>query len=109
MEGGRLQGGGIGMVGLGGPAAVGVATGSSANQLSSDGIGKSSGDTSAVSPVPYAFNGSLRSRKSCTVEKVAERRQRRMIKNRESAARSRARKEGNMLLIPSNIFIFIVL
>ncbi|GMI90641.1 ABSCISIC ACID RESPONSIVE ELEMENTS-BINDING PROTEIN 2 [Hibiscus trionum] len=85
-------GGGIGMVGLGGP--VGVATGSPANQVSSDGIGKSSGDISSVSPVPYVFNGSLRGRKSATVEKVAERRQRRMIKNRESAARSRARKQA---------------
>ncbi|KAE8682170.1 ABSCISIC ACID-INSENSITIVE 5-like protein 5 [Hibiscus syriacus] len=89
---GLVQGGGGG-IGLGG--AVGVATGSPANhQLSSDGIGKSSGDTSSVSPVPYVFNGSLRGRKSTTVEKVAERRQRRMIKNRESAARSRARKQA---------------
>ncbi|KAE8669110.1 ABSCISIC ACID-INSENSITIVE 5-like protein 5 [Hibiscus syriacus] len=85
-------GGGIGVVGVGGP--VGVATGSPANQLSSDGIGKSSGDTSSVSPVPYVFNGSLRGRKFTTLEKVAERRQRRMIKNRESAARSRARKQA---------------
>ncbi|KAE8659111.1 bZIP transcription factor TRAB1 [Hibiscus syriacus] len=52
---------------------------------------KSSGDTSSVSPVPYVFNGSLRGRKYSGVEKAAERRQRRMIKNRESAARSRAR------------------
>ncbi|GMI83133.1 ABSCISIC ACID RESPONSIVE ELEMENTS-BINDING PROTEIN 2 [Hibiscus trionum] len=92
VQGGGLQGGAIGMVGLGG--SVGVATGSPANQLSSDGIGKSSGDTSSISPVPCVFNGSLRGRKSCTVEKVAERRQRRMIKNRESAARSRARKQA---------------
>ena len=91
IQGGALQGGGMGMVGLGGP--VGVATGSPANQLSSDGIGKSSGDTSSVSPVPYLFNGSLRGRKCGAVEKVVERRQRRMIKNRESAARSRARKQ----------------
>ncbi|XVF64071.1 hypothetical protein PTKIN_Ptkin09bG0137600 [Pterospermum kingtungense] len=98
---GLIQGGALqGMVGLGGP--VGVATGSPANQLSSDGIGKSSGDTSSVSPVPYVFNRSLRGRKSSAVEKVAERRQRRMIKNRESAARSRARKQVN-------IFFFIVL
>ncbi|XVE55891.1 hypothetical protein DITRI_Ditri03aG0193600 [Diplodiscus trichospermus] len=92
IQGGALQGGGMGMVGLGGP--VGVATGSPANQLSSDGIGKSNGDTSSVSPVPYVFNGSLRGRKCSAVEKVVERRQRRMIKNRESAARSRARKQA---------------
>ncbi|XVF39928.1 hypothetical protein PTKIN_Ptkin01aG0072100 [Pterospermum kingtungense] len=96
LSNGLIQGGGMGMgmgmVGLGGP--VGVTTGSPANQLSSDGIGKSSGDTSSVSPVPYVFNGSLRGRKSSAVEKVVERRHRRMIKNRESAARSRARKQA---------------
>ncbi|XVE94906.1 hypothetical protein REPUB_Repub02eG0050000 [Reevesia pubescens] len=92
IHGGALQGGGMGMVGLGGP--VGVATGSPANQLSANGIGKSSVDTSSVSPVPYVFNGSLRGRKSSAVEKVVERRHKRMIKNRESAARSRARKQA---------------
>ncbi|MBA0555911.1 hypothetical protein Golob_026059, partial [Gossypium lobatum] len=67
---------------------------SPANHFSSDGIGKSSADTSSVSPVPYVLNGSSRGRKCSAVEKVAERRQRRMIKNRESAARSRARKQA---------------
>ncbi|KAE8685725.1 ABSCISIC ACID-INSENSITIVE 5-like protein 5 [Hibiscus syriacus] len=89
---GLIQGGRLGMVGLGGP--VGVPTGSPANQLASNGIGKSSADNSSISPVPYVINGSLRGRKSSAVEKVAERRQRRMIKNRESAARSRARKQA---------------
>ncbi|XP_039052614.1 ABSCISIC ACID-INSENSITIVE 5-like protein 5 [Hibiscus syriacus] len=82
----------MGLVGLGGPLAV--ATGSPANQVSSDGIGKNSEDTSSVSPVPYVFNGNFRGRKYSGVEKVAERRQRRKIKNRESAARSRARKQA---------------
>ncbi|OMO74760.1 hypothetical protein COLO4_26519 [Corchorus olitorius] len=98
---GLLHGGGMGMVGLGG--AVTVATGSPANQLSSDGIGKSSGDTSSVSPVPYVFNGSLRGRKSSAVEKVVERRQRRMIKNRESAARSRARKQAYTMELEAEV------
>ncbi|KAB2040732.1 hypothetical protein ES319_D02G103800v1 [Gossypium barbadense] len=89
---GLIQGGKMGMVGLGGP--VSVATGSPANHFSSDGIGKSSADTSSVSPVPYVLNGSSRGRKCSAVEKVAERRQKRMIKNRESAARSRARKQA---------------
>lgn len=79
-----LQGGGLGMVGL-------ASNGSPA--VSSDGLSKSNGDTSSVSPVPYVFNGGLRGRKSAALEKVVERRQRRMIKNRESAARSRARKQ----------------
>ncbi|KAK8585022.1 hypothetical protein V6N13_138963 [Hibiscus sabdariffa] len=94
-------GGGMGMVGLAGP--LSVATGSPANQLSSDGIGKSSGDTSSVSPVPYVFNGSLRGRKYSAVEKVAERRQRRMIKNRESAARSRARKQAYTMELEAEV------
>lgn len=90
-----VQGGGIaGMVGLS-PGAVQLATGSPANQVSGDKMGKSNGDTSSVSPVPYVFNGGMRGRKSGAVEKVIERRQRRMIKNRESAARSRARKQVN--------------
>nr|GMC55019.1 ABSCISIC ACID-INSENSITIVE 5-like protein 5 [Ipomoea batatas] len=83
-------GGGMGMVGLG-AGGVSVATRSPA--VSSDGFAKSNGDTSSVSPVPFVFNGSLRGRKSSAIEKVVERRQRRMIKNRESAARSRARKQ----------------
>lgn len=88
-----LQGGGIGMVGLGSPA----------SQISSDGIGKSGGDTSSVSPVPYAFNGGMRGRKGGPLEKVVERRQRRMIKNRESAARSRARKQAYTMELEAEI------
>ncbi|GMH23236.1 hypothetical protein Nepgr_025079 [Nepenthes gracilis] len=88
-----LQGRGMAMAGLAGGAVV-IPTGSPAT-LSSDGIAKSNGDSSSVSPVPYVFNGGLRGRKyNHAVEKVIERRQRRMIKNRESAARSRARKQA---------------
>lgn len=91
VQSGVIQGGGMGMMGLG-AGAVTVATGSPA--VHSDGYGKSNGDTSSVSPIPYVFNGGLRGRKGGAVEKVVERRQRRMIKNRESAARSRARKQA---------------
>ena len=64
-----------------------------------NGMGKvEAGDLSSLSPVPYPFDTALRVRKGPTVEKVVERRQRRMIKNRESAARSRARKQVNLLL-----------
>lgn len=91
----------MGMVGVG-PGAVTVANGSPA--LSSDGLGKSNGDSSSVSPVPYVFNGSLRGRKcSNAVEKVVERRQRRMIKNRESAARSRARKQAYTMELEAEV------
>jgi ABA responsive element binding factor len=56
-----------------------------------------SSDLSPI-PVPYMFKGGLRGRKrAATVEKVVERRQKRMIKNRESAARSRARKQVRIL------------
>lgn len=94
-----LQGGGMGMMGLR-AGDVTVASGSPA--VSSDGLAKSNGDVSSVSPVPYVFNGSLRGRKSSALEKVIERRQRRMIKNRESAARSRARKQVYRLLVCSS-------
>ncbi|KAI7733923.1 hypothetical protein M8C21_032042, partial [Ambrosia artemisiifolia] len=54
---------------------------------------------STPSPPFYAFGeGDLRGRKtSGTLEKVVERRRRRMIKNRESAARSRARKQEELM------------
>ncbi|PSR99776.1 ABSCISIC ACID-INSENSITIVE 5-like protein [Actinidia chinensis var. chinensis] len=85
MNGNLVQGGGMGTIGLGAGGPV----------MPLDGRGKSNGDMSSVSPVPYAFNGGLRGRKNGNaVEKVVERRHRRMIKNRESAARSRARKQA---------------
>ncbi|KAI3465347.1 hypothetical protein Pfo_022010 [Paulownia fortunei] len=95
-----LQGGGLGMVGLG---ANGVAVAAGSPAVSSDGLNKSNGDTSSVSPVPYVFNGSLRGRKSAVLEKVVERRQRRMIKNRESAARSRARKQAYTMELEAEV------
>ncbi|XP_065881138.1 bZIP transcription factor TRAB1-like [Euphorbia lathyris] len=98
ISGGPIQGGGMGMVGLG------VATGSPGNQLSSDGITKSNGDTSSVSPVPYVFNEGVRGRRAGgAIEKVVERRQRRMIKNRESAARSRARKQAYTMELETEV------
>ncbi|CAA7047951.1 unnamed protein product [Microthlaspi erraticum] len=83
---GLVQGGGaIGVVGAVSPV----------TPLSSDGIKKNNGDSSSLSPSPYMFNGGVRGRRSGgNVERVVERRQRRMIKNRESAARSRARKQA---------------
>ncbi|XP_019152949.1 PREDICTED: ABSCISIC ACID-INSENSITIVE 5-like protein 5 [Ipomoea nil] len=95
-----LHGGRMGMVGLG-AGGVSVATGSPA--VSSDGFAKSNGDTSSVSPVPFVFNGSLRGRKCSAIEKVVERRQRRMIKNRESAARSRARKQAYTMELEAEV------
>ncbi|XP_064940254.1 bZIP transcription factor TRAB1-like [Musa acuminata AAA Group] len=103
MRGGELGGFGhvgmnnrlmTGMVGLSTAGVMG-ASGSPKNHLSSDEIVKGNGDLSSLSPVPYVFNGGPRERKrNRSLDKVVERRQRRMIKNRESAARSRARKQA---------------
>ncbi|KAK8966301.1 ABSCISIC ACID-INSENSITIVE 5-like protein 5 [Platanthera guangdongensis] len=66
------------------------------NQIPSDGR---SGDRSSLSPLPCVFNGGFTGKRSNgAVEKTVERRQRRMIKNRESAARSRARKQVILLI-----------
>ncbi|KAL5788325.1 hypothetical protein ACOSP7_005274 [Xanthoceras sorbifolium] len=98
VQAGGLQTGGMGMVGLG-TGGVTVASGSPASQVSPDMIAKSSADTSS-SPVPYVFS---RGRKSGALEKVVERRHRRMIKNRESAARSRARKQAYTLELEAEV------
>nr|UER43248.1 ABF2 protein [Populus tomentosa] len=91
---------GMGMVSLA-TRGVTVATGSPANRISPDVIAKSNADTSSLSPVPFVFS---RGRKpSAVLEKVAERRQRRMIKNRESAARSRARKQAYTLELEDEV------
>ncbi|KAG7599636.1 Basic-leucine zipper domain [Arabidopsis suecica] len=88
------------------PGALGVGAVSPVTPLSSEGIGKSNGDSSSLSPSPYMFNGGVRGRKSGTVEKVVERRQRRMIKNRESAARSRARKQVKCYNLSITIILY---
>ncbi|KAK8529878.1 hypothetical protein V6N13_102769 [Hibiscus sabdariffa] len=86
-----LQGGGMGMDGLESPT----------SQISSDGIPKNSVDTNSPSPVPYIFGQERKC--SAALEKVVERRQRRMIKNRESAARSRARKQAYTLELEAEV------
>jgi ABA responsive element binding factor len=81
-----------------------IQSGSPVSQLSSDGNGTGNVDTSSVSPSPYAFTGSARGRRSGgTLEKAMERRHRRMIKNRESAARSRARKQAYTLELEEEV------
>lgn len=94
----------MGMAGLRG-VTTSVAGGSPGSQFQPDSISKSSLDTSSLSPSPYGFNEGGRGRRSCgSLEKQVERRRRRMIKNRESAARSRARKQVNS----SNKLLFLV-
>ncbi|KAK9112769.1 hypothetical protein Scep_020288 [Stephania cephalantha] len=85
--------------GMGIGAAVTVA--SPANQLSSDGISKN--NVEMRSPIPSVFNGLRGKRVGGVVEKVVERRQRRMIKNRESAARSRARKQAYTMELEAEV------
>ncbi|RLN04831.1 hypothetical protein C2845_PM13G19990 [Panicum miliaceum] len=75
----------------------------SAAQL--DSVGKGNGDLSSpIAPVPYPYEGVIRGRRSgAGVEKVVERRHRRMIKNRESAARSRARKQAYTMELEAEV------
>ncbi|XP_062191483.1 bZIP transcription factor TRAB1-like [Phragmites australis] len=70
-----------------------------------DSVGKGNEDLSSpMAPVPYPFEGVIRGRRSGGgVEKVVERRQRRMIKNRESAARSRARKQAYTMELEAEV------
>ncbi|XP_010939413.1 ABSCISIC ACID-INSENSITIVE 5-like protein 5 isoform X2 [Elaeis guineensis] len=92
-----------GVVGLGGGGVTVGVVGSPVNQMSTNGLGKG-GDLSSLSPVPYVLSGGLRGRKGGgAVEKVVERRQRRMIKNRESAARSRARKQAYTMELEAEV------
>ncbi|KAA8545870.1 hypothetical protein F0562_020679 [Nyssa sinensis] len=101
VQGGVIQSGSMGMAGLGSGATT-VAAGTPGNQLSSD--VKSSVNTSSLSPVPYMFNEGGRGRKcNGALEKVVERRHRRMLKNRESAARSRARKQAYTLELEAEV------
>ncbi|PAN08391.1 hypothetical protein PAHAL_1G410300 [Panicum hallii] len=96
-----LVSGAIGQGGGAAPSAV-----SPVRPVTSNGFGKmEGGDLSSLSPspVPYVFNGGLRGRKPPAMEKVVERRQRRMIKNRESAARSRQRKQAYMMELEAEV------
>ncbi|KAG8368381.1 hypothetical protein BUALT_Bualt15G0039600 [Buddleja alternifolia] len=82
-------------------AVAGVSPG---NHLHSDAIVKSGTDTQSESPSPYNFGEGGRGRRSSSsLEKVVERRRRRMIKNRESAARSRARKQAYTLELEAEV------
>ncbi|XP_022136120.1 ABSCISIC ACID-INSENSITIVE 5-like protein 6 isoform X2 [Momordica charantia] len=95
-----LQGGSIGAVGLG-SRGVTVASRSPTSTTSSDLITNINIETPSYSPVPFSFGRGRRS--SGTLERVVERRQRRMIKNRESAARSRARKQAYTLELEAEV------
>lgn len=74
---------------------VAVPVGSPKSQLTSNMNPDRNLDVSILSHSPYAYNDGTHGRKTGTFEKVVERRRKRMIKNRESAARSRARKQAS--------------
>ncbi|OIS98231.1 PREDICTED: bZIP transcription factor TRAB1-like [Nicotiana attenuata] len=103
VQGSVMQGGFKGLVGL----CNGVTPakrGSPGNQQSPDMIAKKELDRSSLSPSPYAFSEGGKGRRSCnSLEKVVERRRKRMIKNRESAARSRARKQAYTLELEAEV------
>ncbi|AQK51787.1 bZIP transcription factor TRAB1 [Zea mays] len=92
-----------GVAGMAGGAVTVSPVDTSVAQL--DSMGKSDEDLSSpMAPVPYPFEGVIRGRRSgAGVEKVVERRQRRMIKNRESAARSRARKQAYTMELEAEV------
>ncbi|CAA0827643.1 ABSCISIC ACID-INSENSITIVE 5-like protein 6 [Striga hermonthica] len=76
------------------------------NLYAADGIVKSCADTpsSCSPPLSYNFEEVGRGRRSnSSLEKVVERRRKRMIKNRESAARSRARKQAYTLELEAEV------
>ena len=93
---GAVVGGGLAM-GFGGPMVPGMAGNRALTPNTPPSPDSDGGQNGlSLSPMQYGMDGSLRGRKrgpDGPVEKVVERRQRRMIKNRESAARSRARKQ----------------
>ncbi|KAG2305000.1 hypothetical protein Bca52824_033651 [Brassica carinata] len=80
-----------------------AAMGKAGVTVASTSPGRSSAENNAwSSPVPYVLGGQGR-RSNTGVERVVERRQKRMIKNRESAARSRARKQAYTLELEAEI------
>jgi hypothetical protein len=96
MPGGNLaMGRGAGMGSVGGDMGGSNMALTAGSSLSPDSDGVQNG--LYISPMQYGMPFPLQGRKrgldSRPTEKIVERRQRRMIKNRESAARSRARKQ----------------
>nr|GMC83340.1 ABSCISIC ACID-INSENSITIVE 5-like protein 7 [Ipomoea batatas] len=105
VQGELIQGSANSMAGLRQNGAAGGGGGGSPGiPLSSDVALNSNLGMSSLSPTPYAFNEGGRGRRACnSIEKVVERRRRRMIKNRESAARSRARKQAYTIELEAEV------
>ncbi|XP_073271138.1 ABSCISIC ACID-INSENSITIVE 5-like protein 6 isoform X3 [Primulina huaijiensis] len=73
------------------------------NNLRSEAPVKSKKDPPTLSPTLYNFGEDGEKKSSSSLENVMERRQMRMIKNRESASRSRARKQAYTLELESEV------
>ncbi|GAA0138261.1 basic leucine zipper transcription factor [Lithospermum erythrorhizon] len=103
VQGGVMQRGATGLGGLNNMP-TSIAPKSPGNHLTSVVAAKSNMDTLSVSPSPFACaEGGQGRRPGSSLEKVVERRRKRMIKNRESAARSRARKQAYTLELEAEI------
>lgn len=96
MTNGRRGGGGVEMYYGGCNSGYSGGIGSPSSPVSSDGMG--AGQVENVVRMEAGGKGGRKRAADGAVEKVVERRQRRMIKNRESAARSRARKQVRAFL-----------
>ncbi|XAR59446.1 hypothetical protein NMG60_11015288 [Bertholletia excelsa] len=93
VHGSVIQNGGASVTGL-----------SPLSQISADAVIKSGVDRSSISPPTFMVSGGAQEKKhGRTLEKAVERRHRRMIKNRESAARSRARKQAYTLELEAEV------
>ncbi|KAK3015046.1 hypothetical protein RJ639_005571, partial [Escallonia herrerae] len=101
---GIAQGGGAIQSGATGKADLSIGAPPVAARFLPNVIPKSNDNTPSLPPSHYAYGEGIRGRKSSgAVEKVVERRRRRMIKNRESAARSRARKQAYTLELEAEV------
>ncbi|CAM8932481.1 unnamed protein product [Rhodiola kirilowii] len=99
----RSQNGGMGIVSLRN-GTVKVPIEPPMKKVALDVSERNSSESSPLAPSPYGYSPVMSGRRGgAGVERVVERRHRRMIKNRESAARSRARKQAYTLELEAEI------
>uniref|UniRef100_A0A7N0T3P0 BZIP domain-containing protein n=1 Tax=Kalanchoe fedtschenkoi TaxID=63787 RepID=A0A7N0T3P0_KALFE len=85
-------------------AGTGTGMACSMKKMAQDAWERNSEDSSSLGPSPHGCSPVTRGRRGgAGMERAVERRHRRMIKNRESAARSRARKQAYTLELETEI------